>query len=540
LYVARLNVIRAIRDLPEPPRTGRSTRRVVFGALITLAGVLLLAGGVAGNSALPALIGPAVAGPGLYLLLSRAVNPRILVSVVSVLVLAWSIVCSAILKGAFDKAGLIVFVAQGVILTAYAVALVTENQTSIGAAVRKLGGGSRNMRLRLGLAYPLAKRFRTGLTLAMYAIVVFFLTLLLTISHLFGGQLADFTHKLAGNATMEVESNAANPVPAGEVRSMPGVAHVAQTSLTTAQVRAAGSTGDFSDTSVIGFDESFVGHGSPPLKTRPPGVTSDDAVYRSVLADPTAIIVSPDFGQERHNGPPGPAPKIGSKVTVRDTVSGKERQATIAGIVEEAGYNRTDHVFVSSAFAQQLFGPRATGNQLFITTAPGTDNNALTAQINGRYVANGADAQTFEHIVNVEFGQQQQFFRLIEGYVALGLLVGIAGLGVVMVRAVRERRREVGILRSLGFSAAAVRGAFLTESSFIAVEGILIGAVLAEVTVWQLVTTNTFGNGLSFSIPWLPLGVLLLATLAASLLATSAPAVQASRIRPAVALRIAD
>jgi ABC-type lipoprotein release transport system permease subunit len=42
---------------------------------------------------------------------------------------------------------------------------------------------------------------------------------------------------------------------------------------------------------------------------------------------------------------------------------------------------------------------------------------------------------------------------------------------------------------------------------------------------------------LSFAVPYTELGILLLGTMAASLLATVAPALSATRIRPAVALR---
>ena len=45
---------------------------------------------------------------------------------------------------------------------------------------------------------------------------------------------------------------------------------------------------------------------------------------------------------------------------------------------------------------------------------------------------------------------------------------------------------------------------------------------------------------MSFSVPYVPLAVLLLGTVAASLLATVWPTVAASRIRPAVALRMTD
>ena len=64
--------------------------------------------------------------------------------------------------------------------------------------------------------------------------------------------------------------------------------------------------------------------------------------------------------------------------------------------------------------------------------------------------------ETFRSLIEEFARANLQFLRLMQGYLALGLLVGIAGLGVVMVRAVRERRREVGVLRSLGFASVEV------------------------------------------------------------------------------------
>ena len=80
----------------------------------------------------------------------------------------------------------------------------------------------------------------------------------------------------------------------------------------------------------------------------------------------------------------------------------------------------------------------------------------------------------------------------------------------------------------------------LTESAFVALEGIVIGTALALVTAWRLITNADFGASLGFSVPWLQLVMLVVGTFVASLIATAAPAQQASRIRPAVALRIAD
>jgi len=540
LYVARLNVIRAIRDLPEPPSDGRRRSVLIFGTLLTLLGVGLTVAGVTGKgSAVPSLLGPALLGIGLAMLSLGRLPTRPAVSILSIAVVVWTIVASGVLQQAFDKAGLVVFFVQGLILNIYAVVLVTFNQQAIGAVIRTIGGGTRNMSLRLGLAYPLAKRFRTGLLLAMYAIVVFLLVLLTTISSFFGSQINDQIRKIGGGAAVIVDSNPAEPVPAAEVAKLPGVTAVAPTSSQTAQFRL--GTGKFVDYTAVGYDVSLIGHGTPDLHSwdKQQYPTQADA-YRAALADPTRILVGQNFGSRSFGPPGGNRPAAGDKATMRDTVTGQSVDATIVGILSDSFYDNADHVFIARTLSDRVFGPRSTSNLLFVSTAPGTGNDALAATINGRYIPNGANSHSFRKLVNDQFSVQNQFFTLIRGYVALGLLVGIAGLGVVMIRAVRERRREVGVLRALGFSGIAVRRAFLAESSFIALEGIAVGTALALITAWQLVDSGNFGTGTKFSVPILQLAVLIVVTFIASLIATAAPAIQASHIRPAVALRIAD
>jgi putative ABC transport system permease protein len=98
------------------------------------------------------------------------------------------------------------------------------------------------------------------------------------------------------------------------------------------------------------------------------------------------------------------------------------------------------------------------------------------------------------------------------------------------------------MLRAMGFSSAVVRTAFLFEATFIAVQGVVVGSVLGLVVSYTLLSySGAFGDEkLAFSVPWVGLTVLLVATLGASLVAVLAPASQAARIKPAVALRIAD
>ncbi len=126
-----------------------------------------------------------------------------------------------------------------------------------------------------------------------------------------------------------------------------------------------------------------------------------------------------------------------------------------------------------------------------------------------------------------------QIFQLFQGYLAMGLLVGIVGIAVVMVRAVRERRRQIGTLRALGFPAQSVGRSFAIEAGYIALQGTMIGVLLALLTLYTIVARSDAMGDLQFAVPIAQLSILLVATAAASLLATVAPALSATRIRPA-------
>jgi putative ABC transport system permease protein len=257
-----------------------------------------------------------------------------------------------------------------------------------------------------------------------------------------------------------------------------------------------------------------------------------------VLADPNLMIVSDFFLSE--GGPPESVLDPGDKVRIYNRATGKEKDLTVAAMVSSDWV--FNGVFVGAPFARDFLGPDAHLNRFYAATAPGIDPDVAAQRLQGRLLEQGVEADGFQTLVRGELEQQEGFFHLMEGYLGLGLLVGIAGLGVVMVRAVRERRRQIGMLRAMGFSHRLVRTAFLVEAGFIALQGVLIGVGLAIVSSYQLLSnTETFGEGsMAYDVPWATLAVVLSVALISSILATAGPATQAARIKPAVALRIAD
>ena len=124
----------------------------------------------------------------------------------------------------------------------------------------------------------------------------------------------------------------------------------------------------------------------------------------------------------------------------------------------------------------------------------------------------------------------------MQAYLGIGLMVGIAGLGVVTARAVVERRQQIGALRAIGFTREMVLWSFLIEITFIAALGIVVGMALGVVLAYKVYSVF-FADFATFAVPWVNLGIIASIALVATVAATASPAVRASKIPPAEALR---
>jgi putative ABC transport system permease protein len=126
---------------------------------------------------------------------------------------------------------------------------------------------------------------------------------------------------------------------------------------------------------------------------------------------------------------------------------------------------------------------------------------------------------------------------LMEGFLGIGLLVGIAGIGIISYRNVNERRQQIGMLRAIGFKKGMVTKSFLIETSFVTILAILIGIILGIGVGWQIYDDGFRETGTSFAVPWMNLLAITVIAYIATLIFTFYPSLKASKIPPAEALR---
>ena len=133
----------------------------------------------------------------------------------------------------------------------------------------------------------------------------------------------------------------------------------------------------------------------------------------------------------------------------------------------------------------------------------------------------------------------QVLFSLFEGFSALATFIGIAGLMVVMLRVIRERRQQIGMMRAIGVQGNLIYWSILFEGISLGLTGILLGMGLGSYTGYMMISSlmKDGGGNVTILIPYGKLAVYLLGSLLFTILASMIPARKAIKLPPAEATR---
>ncbi len=627
--ISRLNVVRSIRNLPEPPAHGltRLQRWLVFlalfgGALLTVrgfemirsplaaldlswlpyAGLAVALASVAGYLAAKVTDREAVsrytvravelaflalvlvvgynllAGPvgadesvgayriasvpvlflGVALLASRRVSPRVVYTLAGLGILWWLLYPPVDLVDESRDAVSVLFVVTGLLLVLGAILVAMYNTSpALRFLLNRVARKGRPV-VRTAVTYPMGKKFRTGMTLAMFSLTIFSITVIAMVQGLQAASLDTFVAGQSGG--YEIAAYAQGYVPidnfSAEMQArnismsyfQDGPAGVATATVLSVQINRTGDP-ETRDYTLWGVDNFLIEKNTydflaylPNITfvennvTRPLVLEKREDVWRALRLNRSYAVVdrgaagadqfTPDFGQLRLN--------LGDRVLARDA-EGNGREFVVLGILEQS-LQFTRGVFVDRDTVLVSYNRTYTRTAYFFQLAPGVDATMVRRELEEKFFEYGLVTIDIREEIETQFEAADRVLLLMQAYLALGLLVGVTGLGVVTIRAVVERRQEIGALRALGFTRKMIRGVFLLEIALISVMGIAIGMALGIVLahrVWDVY----FSSISVFTVPWLHLGIVAAIAFAFTLLTTASPALRASRLPPAQTLR---
>ena len=304
---------------------------------------------------------------------------------------------------------------------------------------------------------------------------------------------------------------------------------------------------------LTGANDAFIQNNVIPLQARAIGFDTDAAVWRA-LHDPTtrygvitanaveadAFVPLDDDAFEMPASRGAAADRI-PRVHLELRNKAEAIDVTIIGVIDQVvGVTSPTFAFFPNLIVRDglvdTIYDSADFTRHLATVRPGIDPLETARAIEATL---GIETVSIVDELEEQQETSNAILNLFQGFTGLGLVVGIAALGVIAVRAVVERRQQIGMLRAIGYSRGMVRLELLMEMSFIAFIGIGLGIALALTLTWRLFEEGVFGStaGTGMQVPVAQIAIFAAAAFLGALIMTWLPARQASRVPIAEALR---
>jgi putative ABC transport system permease protein len=554
---SRLNIVRAIRDVPEPPPAVRTyTFLAYLGAALLVFGFLGFDTTYRGSSDIsyPLITGSMVI-LGAGLIAARFLKNRVVFTSVGVALAVWGgwVPLHALLLGTNHTGGIFVVFVEGIMMVGGTLMVLLFNATQFANLFRRMLGrrGQSSPVVRIALDYPTRQPTRTAVSLTIFALVVFTMvatagfgaTLEGNLNNLVANESGGYSFygesqvplptlwtQIEGNSTLASEFVNAVPMATGLVDvSVPGYsANPFRDSVYAAPATSPGPT-DFYTTNQFTFASTLNGSSTRATFAElasTPGVAIVDNSY----APPTTSITGGSSG-------PHPTLSVGSAITVSPLHSTKSVTVTVIGILKEAAFSG---VWLNPSTAASIGYTNLTA--YFLTVAPGVSTTHAAQDAKRAFFGAGLILFDIRALIAVSINTTQGFIGLLEIFVGLGLGVGIAAMGILALRAVVERRRQIGMLRASGFTQAMVLRAYFLEYSVVTLVGVAVGVVLGVLIVYNLTVSpsaNTEGIT-TFVGPWLTILEIAVVAYVLVLVAIAGPSLRAARLPPAEAVRTTE
>ncbi|MFO8009766.1 MAG: FtsX-like permease family protein [Dehalococcoidia bacterium] len=563
--VSQLNIVRAIRDIPEPPKTGRGKiRDLILPLIICFVGIAALLGGLQETQFVSYALGSSLLIIGVPLLVRRfRLSDRIAFTFIGIALLGFWLTPAKYHPMAEEATtGPEMFILSGVMMVAGGVWLIIYNSDILLAFILALFGRIRALApiLKMAVTYPMSARFRTGMALAMFALIIFTLVVMSSMNASFASLIND-TDRLSGG--FDIYSTASRTSPVDDIESaieesgigIENFKAVASYSLILVEMRQAGKDQEWEQVPIAGMDSSYLENTTFQFEMTTESYQSKNPsdIWEALENDPSLAVINAMMIPSDDGGAMGPVPdlkigegeinlqskKLPDDIFIEIKYPGSEeiRELQVIGVIDQMGFY-APLVATSAQTLNDLAGTVLSPAMYWFRVAPEANDRVseLARDLESNFLEYGFDTTVVQEQVNVITQMNQMFMNLMMVFLGLGLIVGITALGVIAARTVVERWHQIGMLRAIGFRQGMVQFTFLLESSFIAILGIIIGVALGVSLTYQIVPEAGV-EGLETVIPWLRIGLIVIVAYLASLTTTFIPAYRASRIYPAEALR---
>lgn len=201
---------------------------------------------------------------------------------------------------------------------------------------------------------------------------------------------------------------------------------------------------------------------------------------------------------------------LGDDVLLADE-QGRPLRLRLVGLLEKSLF-QSELLIAERRFVEHF--PSRAGSAFYLVEAPPGQGEAVKEALEAGLERFGFDATTAGDRLRAFAAVESTYLATFQALGGLGLLLGTVGLGIVLLRNVLERRRELAMMSALGFRRGTLSAMILAETLVLLVAGLAVGLISALVATAPHLLAHAAG------VPWLPLALTLAAVLAVGCLAS--------------------
>jgi putative ABC transport system permease protein len=218
--------------------------------------------------------------------------------------------------------------------------------------------------------------------------------------------------------------------------------------------------------------------------------------------------------------------------TQNGTTATNEKELEVVGIVESGGAE-DNQIFVNLPVAQDLSSRPGKVDTVQVSAlcvrCPVAD---MASEIQGKIP--GVQGTTITQLTNAEMSTLDKYQSMMALVTAVALLASTMGIFTTMTANVTERRREIGLMKSIGAENRSIASLFLAEAALTGLIG-GIGGFGVGIVLAQFIGLRVFST--TIPLRWEVLAVAIPIAIGVSLLASALPVRRATAVEPAIVLR---
>ena len=302
----------------------------------------------------------------------------------------------------------------------------------------------------------------------------------------------------AGSQGFEGGGNPITETQVNEIKNLPNIVQVTETLLATVNPGSENNLKSPIKAGTLGKRfVRFQGYNNPNFSPSVPivitGISNESTITGEGISLTSGKLFNPSSNS--NVGIIGTNIASSNNLKAGDTFKLYNTTITVSGVINMGTRFANDGIYLPISTLQNLSGQQNDISTATITVNSITNVNSVISQINSKLGSNNIDITSSQATVSSAIAPLESI-KNVSLYSLIGsLIAGSVIILLIMIMTVRERKKEIGVLKAIGASNFAITMEFVSESLTLtiigAILGIIIGILLANPVLSTLVNTST-------------------------------------------------